>query len=127
MRVHHRELAVPLERRLADQALVQDAAEGVHVRASVDGQPLDLLGGGVVDGSEDEAGLREALRPVVLDDAEVGQVGAIGRLGDQDVRGLDIAVDEAALVRGVEASARLLRQEGSVSRLPGIPRDGSES
>jgi len=37
----------------------------------------------------------------VLDDAEVGQVGAIGRLGDQDVRRLDIAVDEVALVRGV--------------------------
>ena len=43
---------VPLERRLAGQALEEDAAERVDVATGADGFPLDLLWGEVVDGAE---------------------------------------------------------------------------
>ena len=56
------ELAVAHERRLSGEALVEHAAERVDVGARVDGPALDLLRGGVVEGAEEEPGLRQALR-----------------------------------------------------------------
>ena len=51
------------------------------------------------------------LRSRVLDHAEVGQVDLLGGLRDQDVPGLDVAMDQVALVRGVEAVRGLLEDE----------------
>ena len=57
----------------------------------------------------------------MLDDAEVGQVDAVGRLLDQDVRRLDVAVDEIPLVRGVERARGLLEDEERASALERAP------
>jgi hypothetical protein len=47
----HLEVRVPRERRLPDEALVEDAAERIDVRPPVDLLARDLLGGDVVDGA----------------------------------------------------------------------------
>ena len=111
MRVQDRQLAVTLEWGLPDEALVEHAAERVDVGSRVHREALDLLGGRVVDGAEEEAGSGKALRGRVLDHAEVGQVDPLGWLCDQDVGGLDVAMNQVAIVRGVEAVRGLLEDE----------------
>ena len=89
MRVEHRHLGVLLVREGPGQALVEDAAERVHVRAPVDRLPLDLLGRRVVHCPDEEAGAGEAAAALsVLRDPEVGQVRVLEArlLGDQHVR-----------------------------------------
>lgn len=111
MRVDDGDLGVTRERRLAGEAFVQHAAEGVDVGSMVDGAALDLLGRGVVDRAEEESGPRQAGRGSPLHDPEVGHERALGALLDQDVRRFDVAVDELSRVRGVEAAGRLLKDE----------------
>ena len=96
----HRRAA--LVRWLTGQAFVQDAAERVDVGAAVDGAAFDLLGGDVVDGAERVAGGRAGVGILgAAGEPEVAEVGVlVGR--EQDVGGLDVAVDQAVLVRGVE-------------------------
>ena len=113
--VHHRDLGVPLERRPAGEALVEHAAERVDVGASVERQPLDLLGRGVLDGADEDPRPRQVGRARLLRDAEVRQVHVLGGLGDQDVRGLDVAVDQVVVVGGVECARDLLEH---VERAP---------
>ena len=98
---------------MAGQALEEHAAERVLVAATVGLGALDLLGRDVVDGA-DEGARRSELdrRGGVLRQSEVGEVAVLGdarraSLGDEDVPGLDVAVDEAAHVRGVERAADL--------------------
>jgi hypothetical protein len=89
----------------AREALVQHAAERVDVGARVDLLAVDLLRRDVVHGAHEDAGAGQpAHRPGVLGEAEVRQVdvvGAVLRLArhEQDVRRLDVAVDEIAPVR----------------------------
>ena len=106
--MHHPDLGVAVERRLPYEALVEHASERVDVRARIDGQTLDLLGGRIVDGADEEARSCEAARGGVLDDPEVGQVDVLGRLCDEDVPRFDVAVDEVASMRGIEPVRRLL-------------------
>ena len=105
---------------LAGQHLVQDAAQRVDVRATVDGVGLDLLGSDVVGRPHPEARPGQASRrPRTLGQPEVGQVRVRlrGLVGDQDVGRLDVAVHESARVRGVER-ARDLGQDDA-GRLEG--------
>ena len=60
MREHDGELALPHERPLPGQALEEDAAEAVDVRASIDARALDLLRRDVVDGPDEAAVASEA-------------------------------------------------------------------
>ena len=108
MGVHDSDLGVAIEGGSTRQALVEDAAEGVHVRSRVDGQSFDLLGSRVIDRADEEPGLREPLRSGVFHDAEVGQEDTVRRRLDQDVRRLDVAVHEIALVCRVERACGLL-------------------
>ncbi|MEZ5061445.1 MAG: hypothetical protein R2700_08020 [Solirubrobacterales bacterium] len=119
MRVHLRDVlaAIP-ERRPAGQHLVEDAAEGVDVGAGVDALTLDLLGRDVVERADEPAGRgqRGAARLVEpLRQAEVGQEGVLGRILalprlDEDVAGLDVAMDETARVSDVEGTSDLCQQ-----------------
>src|SRR5262245_60947372 len=56
VRPQHGQIGVPAEGHRAGQALVEQAAERVHIGAAVDRLALDLLGGGVVDRAHDLPG-----------------------------------------------------------------------
>ena len=113
--MHHRDLGVPFEGRPAGEAFVEHAAERVDVGATVERQPLDLLGRGVLDGAHEDPGPREIGRRRLLRDAEVRQIDVLGGLRDQDVRRLDVAVDQVAVVGGVQCARDLLEH---VERAP---------
>jgi hypothetical protein len=95
------------------QALEQDAAERVDVRACVDVVALDLLRRDVVDSADHSrcAGSGDALTRA-LRQSEVGQVRVfcIALPADQDVGGLDVPVDQPSRVRGVERVGDLAEQ-----------------
>ena len=95
----------PLEvvRAVAREQLVERHAEGVDVRRRRDGVAADLLGRGVLRRHHLQPGLRLDERVLgvrlveELRDAEVEQLGhAVGR--DEDVRRLDVAVDDEVAV-----------------------------
>ena len=83
------------------QAFVGDAAECVDVGARVDLAALDLLGRDIVDRAEHRAGCGQAAaRGKPLAQPEVAQVRVIAV--EQDVRRLDVAVDEPHRVGRLE-------------------------
>ncbi len=105
------------------EAFVEHAAERVDVGAAVDVLAGDLLGRDVVDRPHEvtvvaDPGLvREPLR-----EAEVGQVGVVGAVEpgadvEQDIGRLDVAVDEAARVGGVEGTRNLGEDRDRLRRL----------
>ena len=120
MRMHDRQLRIPVEGGILGEALVQNAAERVDVGSRVDGLSFDLLGCRIVGRADEEAGLRRPARQRVLDDPEIGDVDTLGRLLDQDVRRLDVSVHEPSVVCGVQRTRRLLEEEQR-------PRDAESS
>ena len=105
------ELAVALERRGARQALVEHAAERVDVRARVDRSTLDLLWSDVRDRPDERVPGQARHRRRVSREAEVAEVGVLGLArADQDVRRLDVAMDEAEPVGHVERISHLAEQ-----------------
>jgi hypothetical protein len=110
VREDDRGVGAAAERRPPGQALVQQAAERVEVGAPVQVVTANLLGGDVVDSAERAARsdtgrlLRQS-----SGEPEVGQV-AVATHVDQNVRRLDVAVHETALVRGVERVRDLFQQ-----------------
>ena len=108
-----------MKRRRPGEALVEDAGEGVDVGARVDRFPLDLLRSAVLDRADEAAGARGQF----LDDTEVGEVGAVV-VGNEDVRGLHVAVDEPPCVRGLERGADLPDDpERAPGRQPPLSRE----
>ena len=101
------------ERRLPGDRLVHDAAEGVDVGAGVDAVAADLLRRHVVERADEGAGAgqRPRIGPLVepLGQAEVGQVGAIAGIPfDENVAGLDVAMDQPSGMGDVERRCDLL-------------------
>ena len=94
--------ALAIERHAAREHLVEDDAQGVQVRASVDRLALRLLGRQVRGRAEDGRGLGQRLAARGAGDAEVHDLH-VARGRDHDVAGLDVAVDDPALVREGEA------------------------
>jgi len=96
------------ERRFAGEQFVQDAAERVHVGARVDGVAAGLLGRQVLGSADHGAALGHALLVVEhrLGDAEVDDLHRAA-LVDHDVRGLDVAVDDAAPMAEAERLAHV--------------------
>ncbi len=91
------------ERLRAGEHLEQDQAGGIHVAAGVGDAALDLLGGQVGDRAEEHA--RLGVGGLVADGAgqpEVGDLHGAVVLAQDDVLGLDVAVDDAGPVRGAE-------------------------
>jgi hypothetical protein len=95
------------EGTLPHQQLVEDHANREHVAASVEGLAAHLLRAHVVDGPDHHAGLREPrVAAEELGDPEVHDLG--GAVIEQpDVAGLDVAMDDPALVRVGEPAADL--------------------
>ena len=109
----------PGERRLAGQHLVQHAAERVHIGSAVDvAVARRLLGTHVGDRPHGHAGLGDLVARRAghrAGDAEVSHDG-VGPL-EQDVLGLDVAMDDAMLVRVAERVGHLTSDpQGIVER-----------
>ena len=109
------------ERPPAAQHLVQHAPEAEDVRAVVDGLAAHLLGGHVAHGADHRPGVglapqrgrfgvarRRGRRAALAREAEVEDLEATVARDDQ-VLGLEVAVDDALLVRRREALARPAR------------------
>jgi hypothetical protein len=94
-----------VEGRRAREALVQDAGQRVAVGTRVDGFAADLFRSEIVERADHLPGVRRGAAEL-LGDPEVGQVD-VAVLIEQDVRRLDVAVDETAAVRGVERARDL--------------------
>ena len=126
MRVDRPHLGVPREGHLAGDAAEQHAAQGVDVGASVHLVVADLLGRHVVDRPDELTRAGQSGSGVhPLGDAEVGEVRMIGRCaaiaGQQDVAGLDVAMDQALGVRGVQRRGRLRDDRDRTRRIqPGV-------
>ena len=106
VRVQDGELRRAMEGRRPREALVQHARERVDVGAAVDGAALDLLRRRVLGRPDEAARPRRPVGPELLRDAEVREERAVV-VGDEDVRGLHVPVDERACVRRVERRAHL--------------------
>jgi hypothetical protein len=94
------------ERRLADEAFVEDAAEGVDVALAARLAALDQLGRQVVRRPEQLAVGGQAGRVRAAGEAEVRQRRCALAV-EQDVRRLDVAVQHALPVQGVKAAPEL--------------------
>ena len=96
------------ERRPARERLEQRHAERVEVGGEPDRRAGDLLGRHVRERADEAAGLRLA----EVDEVGAAEVAELGVAGDveEDVGRLDVAVDDAALVRGVQRRQQVERQ-----------------
>ncbi len=105
----------PVEEALPGERLVHHDAGGVHVGARVELEPADLLRAHVVRRAAHEPGrgeLRVVLR-LQLRDAEVEHLYVLATRAqrlDEDVLGLEVAVDDAGRMRVVERGKRLAEQ-----------------
>ena len=105
-------IVVAGERRAPDDHLVEDAAQRIDVGTRIDRASFDLLGRHVLGRADDLArtrdlGLRRARR--VLRETEVDDLRRLTGLrivGEDDVRGLEIAVDDPPGVRRIEPPAQ---------------------
>ena len=98
---------------LAGKHLVEDATERIDVGPRVGVRAGYLLGRHVVDGSDEMSLGRQAGGGVeLLRKPEVGQVRVLLAVAhrDQDVRGLDISMYEAAAMCSIERGCELLEQ-----------------
>ena len=105
------------ERLPAGQQFVRHRADREDVAAGVHRLAGDLLGRHVLGGAHDHAGHRHARGFVAVGDAEVEEAKGAAVLRNQQVGGLDVAMDDAAFVRVTESGTQL-RQP------PDFPRQG---
>ncbi len=119
----------PQERRPPGQQVEEDGAQGVRVRGGTDlgAVGLDLFGRQVAGAADDDAHLGQVGRRrrarggvEVFGEAEVGDLGR-AVVGQQDVGGLEVAVDDAPLV-GVVNRPRHLGHQLRHRALPFGPR-----
>ena len=103
----HRERRLALERGDAREHLIERHAQRIQVAAVVERLALRLLGAHVQRGAHRHAGLGhlEAVGVLIAAEAEVGDLD-LTLPGQQDVLGLDVAMDQAELARHADGHAR---------------------
>jgi hypothetical protein len=112
-----------LERQLPGGHLVEHDAGGKQVAARVDLLPARLLGRHVRHRPDGRAETRQVIRPARRRGKVVARSAALGQLrdaeiedldraapGDEEVRGLDVAMHDALRVSGLECVGDLLAQ-----------------
>ena len=103
----------PVVRRLERGQLVEGQAQAVDVGADV-ALALEPLGCHVPDRAEDVAGVRQVVGVRGLGQAEVGDPDV--PLGvEEEVAGLDVAVQDALVVRVVEGLGHLHAEAGDAA------------
>ena len=105
MRPEDGQIGVALVGWMPGQRGEEHAAERVDVRSMVDGAAFDGLRREIADRADDLARSRQGVaRAEPLGQSEVTQVCVLSALTgrDQDVGGLDVPVDEAARMGGIE-------------------------
>ena len=124
--IHERGQVFAREGRCAGQALVQHASQGVDIGPSVNVVAGEPLRGHVVQRSDRFPGDRQRRLPAAdrPGDAEVDHVNEVAR-GDQDVRRLDVAVDEVVGVRGIQGLGDLADKVHRPPRLDPAVRSSS--
>ena len=125
-RAHGVGSGVAVEGAFAGEHFVEDRAEGKDVGAVIGGLAADLLGRHVAGGAHDQCRVRWrrgrwARRRRSASDFGPGQLGQTevedldaAVFGEEDVFGLEVAVDDALFVRGGEAAGDL---QGILDRL----------
>ena len=119
-----------VERQLLREHLVEHHADGVEVRAGTGGLARGLLGRHVLRRAEDRAVARDELLAVArrgmawldLRDAEIEHLHEVGvrvLLDEHDVVGLEVAMDDAGVVRLLERDRDLAHD---VERTRGLDR-----
>ncbi len=103
---------------LAREHLVGDDAQGVQIARLPGRASRDLLGGEVFRRADDHPGLGDAGRRALAGDPEVHDLGQ-SFPGQEDVAGLDVAVDDALGVGGGEARADLDQAIEASAERPG--------
>ena len=118
MRVDDGDLRDSRERNRSGERLEEDAPERVHVGTTVDVVPPDLLRSHVVDGSQKMTVGRPAIGDA-LRQPEVGEIDVLATVlvVEQDVRRLDVAVDEPSGMCGIERVGDLARDRECSGRL----------
>ena len=110
------EVVVARVRSSPREAFEEDASERVDIGAAVDLAPLDLLGGDVAHRAGEPAVAAQAVDGGrMLCEAEVGKPGAV--VLDQHVGRLDVAVDQAGAMGGVQRIADLAEERERLGRL----------
>ena len=109
---HH---AAGVERALTREHLVSDHAQGIDVAGGGRTLTQSLLGGKVLGGSEDLAGLGQGHRVDRAGDAEIRELdGAVG--GEHDIGRLHVAVDDPALMSSGQSGGGLDEDRHSLLR-----------
>ena len=98
---------VGAEGRMAGTHRIQDAAETEQVGAVIDGLAAGLLGGHVLRRAGDDARLRQAGVVHGPRQPEVGELHPLHTVFQQDVRRLDVAVDQSLSMRRGQPGRRL--------------------
>jgi hypothetical protein len=116
--VHDLDGAVAAEGPPSAEHLVQDGADGEEIRALIERLTPHLLGRHVADGPDDDA-RRRAGGAFAIDQADLGR-GDLGEpevedlevpvAGEEEVRGLQVAMQDALVVRGGQPITQLQRE-----------------
>ncbi len=116
--------AEPVVRQREGEHLVEDEAQRVDVARLRDRAPVELLGRGVLTRAAEDARARGGR--IFVDqrgDTEVEEldhVRAVALLGEKDVLGFDVAVNDAHLVRVGERQGDLGNRAGDLEDLEGV-------
>ncbi len=120
-RRRHHELAsenrrrgIAVDRRASGRREVGDCAERIEIASSVDRLAVGLLGTHVSRRTDDRARVAGAWTAVDARDAEVGHDRAAGVTLEENVVGLDVAVDDCVSVSVRERPRDLLREANRV-------------
>ncbi|PRQ04694.1 hypothetical protein ENSA5_05430 [Enhygromyxa salina] len=124
---------VAVEGRLTSEHLVGEDADGVEIAALVDLAARGLLGAHVARGAKDHARAGQDLGGAIgveqLGDAEVddlGDLAAVEAPRHEHVLGLEIAVDDAAVVGVLEPGQDLVEDLAGRLGLPRLAEAGAE-